>query len=68
MEFLPQIITGKRNRPASVLLFDLAVQVGRIADLGLYLFISVPEIIISDQSYDDPLLIPARDLKCAPSL
>ena len=49
---IAKTVTRKRNRPAGMLLFHIAVQIGGKADLSLHFLLAVPVIIIGQQCDD----------------
>ena len=61
--FEPFVVTPENQRPAGVLFLGQAVEIGRIADLRLDLFLAVAEIIVGDQRDDDAPLVARTNLE-----
>src|SRR5437899_9788367 len=62
-EVLSQIVAGKHQRPAGVLLITKPEKVRRNADLGFNLLLAIPEIIIGDDRDDDAILTATRQFE-----
>ena len=62
-EFLAQVVAGKHQRAAGVLLLAQAEQVRRVADLRLDLLLAVAEIVVGDDRDDDAGLVAAGELE-----
>ena len=62
-EFLAQIVAGKHQRAARVLLLAEAVKIGRVADLRLDLLLAIAEVVVGDDGDDDAGLVAAGELE-----
>ena len=54
VEIAAQIVAGEAQGPAGVLLLDVAVEVGGVADLRLHFLLAVAEVVVGDERDDDP--------------
>src|SRR2546423_3187972 len=54
---LTQVITRKNQGAAGVLFLAKAVQVGRVTELGFYLFFAIAEIVIGNEGDNDACLV-----------
>ena len=63
LKLFAQVEAGKRQRSARMFLFDIAHQIGRIANLRFNFFLAVAEVIVGDQRDDHSGLGAARDLE-----
>ncbi len=56
-------VAGKGDRPAGVFFFDVAVQVGREANLGFHFFLAVTVVIVREHRDDHASFGSARELE-----
>ena len=63
MEFFAQIVAREDQRPAGVLLLDVAEQIGREADLRFDFFLAIAKVVVGNQRDDHAVFIAAGDFE-----